>query len=181
MRAQPASRMKRELHPKKKKRERERTTEGAGWGGGSDLDMRLRMARAGVSLLWAFWLCNPEQHLLWEELDHKTHLLQAISFLSCPRHPFRVLDAAWSLTSTDYTHGANRKCLQLNLVRKALGKKPSASPMSQVVPPPSPQLLPSSSAPDSQLLTLRIRGVGGCGGLPSSLQPHTHISRQSPR
>ena len=86
----------------------ERTAEGAGWVGGSDLDMRLRMAWAGVSLLWAFWLCNPEQHLLWEELDHKTCLLQAISFLSCPRHPFCVLDAARSLTSTDYTHGANR-------------------------------------------------------------------------
>lgn len=39
----------------------------------------------------AFWLWNPEQHPLGEELGHKTCLLQAIPFLSCPRHPFRVL------------------------------------------------------------------------------------------
>ena len=82
--------------------------EGDGGWGREAIWTRLRWAGAGVSLLWAFWLCNPQQHLLWEELDHRTCLLQAISFLSCPRHPFRVLDAARSLASLDYTHGANR-------------------------------------------------------------------------
>lgn len=90
MRAQPAPKMK-----------------GMGDGAGEAIWTRLRSARAGVSLLWAFWLCNPQQHLLWEELDHKT-CLQAISFLSCPRHPFCVLDAARSLASLDNTHGANK-------------------------------------------------------------------------
>ena len=99
MRAQPAQR--------RHVDEDSNCTVGRVWGGQQRSVHEAEKGRVR-SLLRASGLWSPEQHLLWGGLDRRTCLLQAVSSLSCPLHLFPAPDAAQSLASTDYSHGANR-------------------------------------------------------------------------